>query len=85
MLLLESTRPVTPILSVATLEGVDAGTFRCLNQGRRANGGYILSSAHKARREKRMRCKHDWSGSLTKISSKCETISKTEKSKDGKK
>ena len=32
---------------------------RCLNQGRRANGGYILSSAHKARREKRMRYKHN--------------------------
>jgi hypothetical protein len=30
-------------------------SFHCLNQGRRANGDYILSSAHKARREKRMR------------------------------
>ena len=34
-------------------------SFRCLNQGRRANGGHILSSAHKARREKLMRYKHD--------------------------
>jgi hypothetical protein len=85
MLLLESTRPVTPILSVAALEGVDAGTRSVVSTKAGANGGYILSSALKARREKRMRYKHDRSGSLTKISSKCETISKTEKSKNGKK